>query len=303
MKDLVDEGISILNSGNDLMEFGHLLHEAWQAKRSLSGKVSNPQVDGLMDQAMKAGALGGKLTGAGGGGFMLLFVPPDSAGAVKPMLGHLIHVPFKFEFSGSQIIFFEPETRLFGRRRGPQRQEHRRIPRTRRSSVQPDGDWPTNDRRRNPDSLGKTEWSDTSRFTVCGAAQTLIGSALVRRLKSQGFTNAGRRCVRTSRILFGRRGGRFFAEHRPEYVFFAAGKSAGISGNQKFPAELMLDNLLVRVPRDRRGAPLRRQEAACTSPAVAAIPSCPAADARRVACGRGRLSRRTRPMPRPSWLA
>ncbi|HEY5316088.1 MAG TPA: GHMP kinase, partial [Pirellulales bacterium] len=110
MKDLVDEGINILNSGSDLMEFGHLLHEAWQAKRSLSGKVSNPQVDGLMDQAMKAGALGGKLTGAGGGGFMLLFVPPDLRGAVAAALTKLIHVPFKFEFSGSQIIFFEPET-------------------------------------------------------------------------------------------------------------------------------------------------------------------------------------------------
>jgi D-glycero-alpha-D-manno-heptose-7-phosphate kinase len=110
MKELVEEGISILNSGNDLMEFGNLLHEAWQAKRSLSGKVSNPQVDGLMDQAMKAGALGGKLTGAGGGGFMLLFVPPELRGSVAAALPNLIHVPFKFEFSGSQIIFFEPET-------------------------------------------------------------------------------------------------------------------------------------------------------------------------------------------------
>jgi D-glycero-alpha-D-manno-heptose-7-phosphate kinase len=76
----------------------------------LSGKVSNPQVDALMDQAMKAGALGGKLTGAGGGGFMLLFVPPDLRGSVAAALTNLIHVPFKFEFSGSQIIFFEPET-------------------------------------------------------------------------------------------------------------------------------------------------------------------------------------------------
>lgn len=110
MKELVDEGLNILNGGGDLMEFGHLLHEAWQAKRSLSGKVSNPQVDGLMDQAMKAGALGGKLTGAGGGGFMLLFVPPELRGSVASALSNLIHVPFKFEFSGSQVIFFEPET-------------------------------------------------------------------------------------------------------------------------------------------------------------------------------------------------
>lgn len=75
MKDLVDEGLSILNSGKDLNVFGQLLHEAWLAKRSLSAQVSNSQVDELYDRAQAAGAIGGKLTGAGGGGFMLLFVP------------------------------------------------------------------------------------------------------------------------------------------------------------------------------------------------------------------------------------
>jgi D-glycero-alpha-D-manno-heptose-7-phosphate kinase len=110
MRDLVDESINILNSNTDLLSFGNLLHEAWQAKRSLSGKVSNPQVDGLFDAALRAGALGGKLTGAGGGGFMLLFVPPDRQHDVQEALHNLIHVPFKFEPAGSQVIFFEPET-------------------------------------------------------------------------------------------------------------------------------------------------------------------------------------------------
>ena len=109
MRDLVEESLSILNSDQDLHEFGELLHEAWQAKRSLSATVSNAYVDEMYDQAMTAGAIGGKLTGAGGGGFLLLFVPPAEQGKVKERLNKLIHVPFQFEFSGSQIIFFDPE--------------------------------------------------------------------------------------------------------------------------------------------------------------------------------------------------
>jgi D-glycero-alpha-D-manno-heptose-7-phosphate kinase len=108
MKDLVDEGLSILNSGKDLNVFGQLLHEAWLAKRSLSAQVSNSQVDELYARAQASGAIGGKLTGAGGGGFMLLFVPPDRQESVKTNLNHLIHVPFRFEPSGSQIVFYEP---------------------------------------------------------------------------------------------------------------------------------------------------------------------------------------------------
>jgi len=109
MKDLVEESISILNSGMDLIGFGELLHEAWQAKRSLSASVSNPTVDELYSQAIAAGAIGGKLTGAGGGGFLLLFVPPENQRRVRERLNKLLHVPFEFEFSGSQIIFFDPE--------------------------------------------------------------------------------------------------------------------------------------------------------------------------------------------------
>jgi D-glycero-alpha-D-manno-heptose-7-phosphate kinase len=109
MKDLVDEGISVVSGTNDLRSFGELLHEAWLAKRSLSDAVSNAAVDGMYDRARAAGATGGKLIGAGGGGFLLLFVPPERRGAVRSALGTLLHVPFRFESSGSQIIFFDRE--------------------------------------------------------------------------------------------------------------------------------------------------------------------------------------------------
>jgi len=109
MKDLVDESISIVSGERDILEFGELLHEAWQAKRSLSANISNSDVDALYDAARAAGAIGGKLVGAGGGGFLLLFVPPSKQRAVREQLNTLIQVPFKFEFSGSQIIFCDRE--------------------------------------------------------------------------------------------------------------------------------------------------------------------------------------------------
>jgi D-glycero-alpha-D-manno-heptose-7-phosphate kinase len=108
MKELVEESLEILASGMNILAFGDLLHEAWQAKRSLSAKVSNSEVDALYEQARAAGALGGKLTGAGGGGFLLLFVPPERQPAVVEALDGRIHVPFEFETAGSQIIFYEP---------------------------------------------------------------------------------------------------------------------------------------------------------------------------------------------------
>lgn len=109
MKDLVEESLSVLNSNQDITAFGELMHEAWLAKRSLSTTVSNSHVDDLFGRAMASGAVGGKITGAGGGGFMLLFVPPDRQQKVKEALGNLIHVPFRFDFSGSQIIYFQHE--------------------------------------------------------------------------------------------------------------------------------------------------------------------------------------------------
>jgi D-glycero-alpha-D-manno-heptose-7-phosphate kinase len=106
---LVDEGFALLNRGDDLFRFGRLLHEGWEVKRGLSGRVSNPHVEEIYAAARAAGAIGGKLLGAGGGGFLLLFVPPAEQGRVRTRLNGLIHVPFKFEFSGSQIIVFDPE--------------------------------------------------------------------------------------------------------------------------------------------------------------------------------------------------
>ena len=107
--EMVDEGISILASGQDITRFGKLLGESWQAKRSLGDKVTNSHVEEIYSSALEAGAIGGKLTGAGGGGFLLLFVPPPDQSTVKDRLRRLLHVPFRFEYSGSQIIFFDQE--------------------------------------------------------------------------------------------------------------------------------------------------------------------------------------------------
>jgi len=109
MNDLLEESITVLNKGKDITDFGKLLREAWQVKRSLSTEVSNSNVDGMYNQAISAGAIGGKLTGAGGGGFMLLFVPLEKQMEVRERLNGLIYVPFKFESAGSQIIFFSQQ--------------------------------------------------------------------------------------------------------------------------------------------------------------------------------------------------
>lgn len=109
MQRLVKEGLALLSSNTDISEFGTLLHEAWVTKCHLSDSVSNPKIDRIYEEALAAGATGGKLLGAGGGGFLLLFVPPDKQPAVRTRLDTLVHVPFAFESGGSQIIFYEPE--------------------------------------------------------------------------------------------------------------------------------------------------------------------------------------------------
>jgi D-glycero-alpha-D-manno-heptose-7-phosphate kinase len=110
MQELVEEGLAVLASDCDLTRFGALLHDGWQVKQSLSPSVSNQSVDDIYQAARKAGALGGKLLGAGGGGFLMLFTPPDRQDAVRNCLPGLIHVPCNFEFAGSQIIFYDRET-------------------------------------------------------------------------------------------------------------------------------------------------------------------------------------------------
>lgn len=106
---ITDEGVAALGR-HDLAAFGRLLHESWQAKRSLSPIVSNAEVEEVYEEAMRLGALGGKLIGAGGGGFILLFVHPRDQQKIKDHFSQLIHVPFRFEHGGSSIIFFDPET-------------------------------------------------------------------------------------------------------------------------------------------------------------------------------------------------
>ena len=107
--EMVQEGIDILSGQADLEQFGRLLHEGWLLKRSLSARISNDYIEQLYNEAQSAGAVGGKILGAGGGGFMLLFVRPRDQHRVRERLRHLIYVPFRFEFSGSRIILFDPE--------------------------------------------------------------------------------------------------------------------------------------------------------------------------------------------------
>lgn len=110
MHEMVDEAIDILNgSDSDILDFGRLLHESWTLKRSLTDKISTPEIDRIYNDARDAGAVGGKLLGAGGGGFILFFVEPEKQPIVKEKLKSLLHVPFNFDTMGSQIIYYAPE--------------------------------------------------------------------------------------------------------------------------------------------------------------------------------------------------
>ena len=109
MRQMVDDGLGILVDLSVPIEtFGELLHEAWQNKRSLSDMVTTPEIDQIYDAARDAGAIGGKLLGAGGGGFMLLFAKPEHQPKIRERLKHLIHVPFKFEEAGSRVVLYQP---------------------------------------------------------------------------------------------------------------------------------------------------------------------------------------------------
>jgi D-glycero-alpha-D-manno-heptose-7-phosphate kinase len=105
---LVEEGIEVLTEHRNLAEFGALLHDAWALKRELSTRVSTPLVDDAYARARKAGAVGGKLLGAGGGGFLLLYVEPADRAQVRAALSDLREVQFAFERSGSAIILDRP---------------------------------------------------------------------------------------------------------------------------------------------------------------------------------------------------
>lgn len=110
MLDMVDVAEGILTNRNgDLDDFGRLLDETWKLKRGISAGISTNIIDAYYAQAMQAGALGGKLLGAGGGGFLIFYVPLEKQQAVREALSDLLYVPFRFENGGSRIIYYAPE--------------------------------------------------------------------------------------------------------------------------------------------------------------------------------------------------
>jgi D-glycero-alpha-D-manno-heptose-7-phosphate kinase len=109
IKAMVDEGMSILqNPSTPIIDFGKLMHESWKLKRSLSVKVSTPKIDEIYEAGIKAGAIGGKILGAGGGGFILFFAEPENHNKILERLKSLVHVVFHFDNVGSKIVVYEP---------------------------------------------------------------------------------------------------------------------------------------------------------------------------------------------------
>lgn len=110
MLTLVDEAESILTDhSKDLDDFGRLLDVTWKLKRQTGKSVSTSNIDNLYDKGISAGALGGKLLGAGGGGFLVFYVTPEKQAAVKEAMEDLLYIPFKFEDSGTHVIYYGPE--------------------------------------------------------------------------------------------------------------------------------------------------------------------------------------------------
>lgn len=110
MKGMVDKAVEILNSDScDIKEFGKLLHESWKIKRGLTHMISSNEIDAIYETARRAGALGGKLLGAGGGGFVLIFAEPEIQSGIKEKLKDTLYVPFRFEKLGSQVIMYSTQ--------------------------------------------------------------------------------------------------------------------------------------------------------------------------------------------------
>lgn len=110
MYSLVSEAQSVLTDGNrDLNDFGKLLDVTWKLKRSTGSAVTTSSIDVLYDKGIKAGALGGKLLGAGGGGFLVFYVPKEKQPSVREAMKDLLYIPFEFENGGTRVIYFAPE--------------------------------------------------------------------------------------------------------------------------------------------------------------------------------------------------
>ena len=108
---LVDEAEAVLtDKSKSLSEFGRLLNHTWELKRGISSSISTDSIDSLYKKAMEAGALGGKLLGAGGGGFLLFFAEPDARSSVMKAMDELLHVPFEFENNGTGVVHYSPES-------------------------------------------------------------------------------------------------------------------------------------------------------------------------------------------------
>ena len=108
---LVDEAEAVLtDKSKSLSEFGRLLNHTWELKRGISSSISTDSIDSLYKKAMEAGALGGKLLGAGGGGFLLFFAEPDARASVMKAMDELLHVPFEFENNGTGVVHYSPES-------------------------------------------------------------------------------------------------------------------------------------------------------------------------------------------------
>lgn len=107
---LVDEAENVLvNSNKNLDEFGRLLDYSWKLKREIGSNVSTNSIDMLYEEAIKAGALGGKLLGAGGGGFLVFYVREEHRDSVMEAMKNLLYIPFEFETSGTSVIHYTPE--------------------------------------------------------------------------------------------------------------------------------------------------------------------------------------------------
>jgi D-glycero-alpha-D-manno-heptose-7-phosphate kinase len=110
MHALVDEAVNLLlQPGDELREFGNLLDRQWKIKRRLGSRVSNSKIDAIYETGIRAGAHGGKLLGAGNGGFILFLVEPERKERIRRSLEPLLHVPCRFEFLGSQIVYYSPD--------------------------------------------------------------------------------------------------------------------------------------------------------------------------------------------------
>lgn len=111
MLSLVDKAEQILTDKNtDLDNFGRLLDHTWKLKKQTGSAVSTNSIDALYEKGMQAGALGGKLLGAGGGGFLVFYVQPEYQEAVKDAMKELMYIPFRFEDGGTRVIHYTPET-------------------------------------------------------------------------------------------------------------------------------------------------------------------------------------------------